>query len=121
MSLFGNILGGLASAFGGNDITWYCDGCNSILNNQPGFNTDSGTWECTECGYENDVTSSNVYSSEEEYQEQMGIPRCPSCGGMVRGDASRCNVLVQLYIMWRKILFGRRRIDKSFRSKPTHE
>ena len=87
MGLFGGILKGLSMTFGGDNITWYCDGCNSILNNQPGFNTNRGKWECTECGYDNDVTSSNVYDSEESYQEAMGIPRCPYCGGMVQGDA----------------------------------
>ena len=29
----------------------------------------------------------NVYASKEEYQEAMGIPRCPSCVGTVKGDA----------------------------------
>ena len=72
---------------GGDDVTWYCDGCNSVLNDQPGFNTSSARWTCTECGYDNDVTFDNVYASEEDYQEAMGIPRCPYCGGMVKGDA----------------------------------
>lgn len=86
MSLFGNILRGLSS-LSDDDITWYCDGCNSVLNEQNGFNVDGETWTCTECGFINDVTSDNVYESEECYQKSMGIPRCPSCGGMVQGDA----------------------------------
>lgn len=86
MRLLGSILRRLASA-GNSDITWYCDGCHAILNEQQGFSTDSGHWECTECGFDNDVTDSNVYSSEEDYQDAMGIPRCPSCGGLVAGDA----------------------------------
>lgn len=57
------------------------------MNEQDGFNTDSGIWTCTECGYVNDVSSDNVYESDEDYQDAMGIPRCPSCGGMVQGDA----------------------------------
>jgi DNA-directed RNA polymerase subunit RPC12/RpoP len=57
------------------------------LNNQEGFTTETDTWICKECGYLNDMSKENVYSSEEEYQEAMGIPRCPSCGGDVRGDA----------------------------------
>ena len=69
------------------DITWYCDGCNAVLNEQRGFSTENGTWECTECGFENDVTSDNVYDSEEDYQIAMGIPKCPYCGSMVTGDA----------------------------------
>ena len=41
-------------------ITWYCDKCGKIMNNQPGFNTHSGIWTCAECGYENDVTENNI-------------------------------------------------------------
>lgn len=87
MSLFGDILGTVFSSFGGDNVTWYCDGCHAVLNEQIGFNTDSGTWVCTECGDLNDVTSDNVFESEEAYQRSMGIPRCPYCGGMVIGDA----------------------------------
>lgn len=86
MGLFGRILSSIADAIGSED-TWYCDGCHSVLNEQDGFNTYSGRWTCTECGYDNDVSEDNLYSSEEEYQEAMGIPRCPSCGGMVQGDS----------------------------------
>ena len=86
MGLFGSILKGLFSS-GDNDTIWHCDGCNAILNEQDGFNTDSGTWICAECGFVNDVTPDNGYESEEDYQESMGIPRCPNCGGMVQGDA----------------------------------
>ena len=77
----------LSKLFGSSEITWYCDGCNSILNDQSGFNTETGTWECKECGYINDVTNDNVFESEDAYQEAMGIPRCPVCGGRVHGDA----------------------------------
>lgn len=86
MSLFGNFFKGYSS-FDDYNVTWYCDGCHSILNEQDGFNTDDGTWTCTECGFTNDVTSNNIYESEEDYQESMGIPRCPMCGGIVEGDA----------------------------------
>lgn len=87
MGLFGDILSGIASSFGESNVTWYCDGCHSVLNEQPGFSTSTGSWECAECGEINDVTDANIFNSEEEYQSQMGIPRCPSCGGMVVGDA----------------------------------
>ncbi len=88
MGLFDRLFGGSSNGYSSDDdITWYCDGCNSVLNEQEGFNTYSGSWECTECGYFNDVTSDNVFASEEAYQEAMGIPSCPYCGGMVQGDA----------------------------------
>lgn len=88
MGLLSNLLSSIVSVTKGNNtITWYCDGCNSVLNEQPGFSVDTGTWTCTESGYDNDVSSDNVFESEEAYQEAMGIPRCPFCGGMVRGDA----------------------------------
>ena len=69
------------------DVTWYCDGCNAVLNNQTGFTTSSGSWECEECGFVNDVTRDNVFRSEEEFQDSIGVPRCPTCGGLVVGDA----------------------------------
>ena len=87
MGLFGSILRGVVSSFGNSGVTWYCDGCNAVLNEQAGFNTSTGTWICTRCGESNDVSPDNVFSSEEEYQAYMGIPRCPYCGGMVVGDA----------------------------------
>ncbi|MCI5452469.1 hypothetical protein MR511_01840 [bacterium] len=39
---------------------WYCDSCNAFLNNQDGFDFDCGTWECTECGCENDIDEYNI-------------------------------------------------------------
>lgn len=33
------------------------------------------------------MTGDNVYTTEEDYQEQMGIPRCPDCGGMLVGES----------------------------------
>lgn len=86
MSFFGKLLEGLGQCTN-SSITWHCDSCNCILNNQPGFNTDSGKWICAECGFENDVSENNVYTSEYEYQSSMGILSCPICGGHVTGDA----------------------------------
>lgn len=86
MGLFRGLLKNLSSLVD-DDIIWYCDGWHSVLNEQDGFNTYSGIWTCVECGHVNDVTSDNVYESEESYQETMGIPRCPCCGGIVHGDA----------------------------------
>ena len=87
MGFFGNFFNGLVSGWGTEYTTWYCDGCGCEMNSQEGFTTVTATWTCTECGYLNDVSNENVYSSEEKYQEEMGIPRCPSCGGIVKGDA----------------------------------
>lgn len=39
---------------------WYCDGCKTLMNSQPGFTASNGVWICTECGYVNDVTSNNI-------------------------------------------------------------
>lgn len=46
-------------------VFWFCDDCEAYLNVQPGFDTESGVWVCTECGYENDVTSNNVILGDE--------------------------------------------------------
>lgn len=69
------------------EVTWYCDGCNCVLNEQEDFDTSTGIWYCTECGYENDVSSENIYDSEEDFQQAMGIPKCPWCGSTVVGDS----------------------------------
>lgn len=74
MGLFDNLFRGISR-----DVTWYCDCCNAVMNNQSGFNTSIGKWECTECGEINDVSSNNIYATEEDYQEAMGIPKCPQC------------------------------------------
>lgn len=86
MSFFNNLFRSIASSFG-SGVEWFCDGCHSTLNDQIGFTTSYSTWECTECGYENDVTDDSVFESYEAYQSAMGIPECPRCGGMVTGDA----------------------------------
>lgn len=86
MGFFGNLFSSIASSFS-STTEWYCDGCHSRLNDQSGFTTDDSTWECTECGHDNDVSDNNLYDSHEAYQSAMGIPACPRCGGMVQGDA----------------------------------
>ena len=63
-------------------VDWYCDNCDSYLNNQPGFTTETGQWECIECGSINDVTSNNILSEEEA--ENVYHQECPSCGGHMR-------------------------------------
>ena len=47
---------------GGSDggCDWVCDGCGAYMNNQPGFNTFSGKWRCTDCGALNDVSQNNI-------------------------------------------------------------
>jgi len=42
------------------DCDWYCDCCGVFMNDQPGFNASKGTWVCTNCGEENDVSDDNV-------------------------------------------------------------
>ncbi len=80
----------LDGLFGGNsasDIDWYCDSCDAYLNRQEGFTTDSGSWICTNCGAENDVTSDNIVNEEEDAFQASLQRECPKCGGhMARGQ-----------------------------------
>lgn len=55
-------------------IDWYCDGCGCYMNDQTGFNTDSGRWKCTNCGYDNDVTDGNVT------KKRVHVFRCKKMG-----------------------------------------
>lgn len=42
------------------DIDWYCDNCKTYMNNQEGFNRNTGEWICSECGWQNNVTDLNI-------------------------------------------------------------
>ena len=44
---------------------WYCDKCNTLLNNQIGFDVNCGTWNCTECG---EINYINEYEILDDYE-----------------------------------------------------
>ena len=68
------------------DCEWYCDDCDAHLNNQWGFTTITGIWTCTECGYENDVSESNILHGEEaDFVGSLYIV-CPYCHAHMRTD-----------------------------------
>ena len=63
-----------------NKYDWYCDNCDAHLNNQAGFTTDNGTWTCTKCGYDNDVSEDNILSEHmQEFVSEVTVT-CPFCG-----------------------------------------
>ena len=41
-------------------VLWHCDECGVYMNIQKGFDTSSGSWKCTNCHFENDVTEDNI-------------------------------------------------------------
>ena len=66
---------------------WYCDACNSFLNEQPGFDANCGYWMCTECCHSNKIDESEIISDSEinrfdYFGETENIPEgCAACGG----------------------------------------
>ena len=50
-------------------IDWYCDRCHAHLNDQPGFDDHKYTWACTECGYKNSISATNIYDPEEDFRK----------------------------------------------------
>ncbi len=56
------------------DIVWICDQCGALLNIQSGFHEDCGEWVCTECGFSNLIADSEVFASEDEFQEYQKNP-----------------------------------------------
>ncbi|MCR4656320.1 MAG: protein kinase [Lachnospiraceae bacterium] len=56
------------------EVSWICDGCGEMLNIQPGFSDDCDHWTCTGCGYKNKIDPSELYLSEDEYQEAKNNP-----------------------------------------------
>lgn len=55
-------------------ITWICDECEVVLNDQEGFNEDCAEWKCTKCGFVNQICESEIYLSEDEFQEAKKNP-----------------------------------------------
>ena len=82
---FLDIVGGILNALSNSgDVTWYCDGCDAELNRQSGFSTESGTWVCEECGYENDVTEDNILDEDDSERFSIFQNKCDICGGHMR-------------------------------------
>ena len=60
-------------------VFWFCDECETYLNNQEGFDRNAAKHICRNCGYENDTTFENV----------KGI--CSDCGKIIPDpDATLC-------------------------------
>ena len=89
MGLSGSKLSGIADALGSED-TWYCDGCHSVLNEQDGFNTCSGRWVCTECGYDNDVPEDNLPMTS------SGLDNLPGTGSINDGASKHVETVCLL-------------------------
>ena len=68
-----------ADEFEDNYVFWFCDECQTYLNNQEGFDCNAVKHICRNCGYENDTTFENV----------KGI--CSDCGKIIPDpDATLC-------------------------------
>ena len=55
-------------------IVWVCDKCSSMLNIQPGFSESLPEWHCKECGFLNVISESEIYLSDDDYQESLTNP-----------------------------------------------
>lgn len=68
-----------ADEFEDDYVFWFCDECNTYLNNQDGFDRHASRHICQKCGYENDTTFDNV----------KGM--CSDCGKIISDpDATLC-------------------------------
>lgn len=68
-----------ADEFEDDYVFWFCDECNTYLNNQEGFDRKASKHICQKCGFENNITSDNI----------KGI--CSDCGKILPDpDATRC-------------------------------
>ncbi len=68
-----------ADEFENDYVFWFCDECNTYLNNQEGFDSKAERHICRNCGYENDTTFDNL----------KGI--CSDCGKIIPNpDSTLC-------------------------------
>lgn len=59
-------------------IDWYCDSCNSYINDQVGFTDNKRLWVCDNCGHVNELTKENILNSKVDYQQSTDN-QCISC------------------------------------------
>ena len=63
-------------------VFWFCDGCNTYLNAQQGFDRKGTTWVCNRCGFNNDITFANVKGECKDCGTLLDNPDatiCPKC------------------------------------------
>ncbi|MFW3654634.1 Sec23/Sec24 zinc finger-containing protein [Vagococcus fluvialis] len=46
------------------NIDWYCDNCNSYLNEQDNFDDHKYTWKCTNCDFKSSISRDNIREEE---------------------------------------------------------
>ena len=51
-------------------IEWFCDRCGDRLDHQIGFDDHLRVWKCTKCGYKNRIEISEIYDSDEAWEEK---------------------------------------------------
>jgi ribosomal protein L37AE/L43A len=64
------------------EYEYFCTKCGAVLNGQPGFDPDNGTWTCTECGqflFGEDVDKGDLFPGTAWY--------CDNCGALLNKQA----------------------------------
>lgn len=41
-------------------VNWWCDNCDALLNEQPGFSDSHRTWKCRNCGHVNRIDEDQI-------------------------------------------------------------
>ena len=76
-------------------VFWFCDECNSYLNNQEGFDRNASRHVCQECGYENDTTFTNIKGVCSDCGKLLPNPEatlCADCRQLRRNKAKKLAV-----------------------------
>lgn len=47
------------------EVDWYCDECDAHLNDQSGFDDESSSWHCAECGHKNRIAADEIFDPYE--------------------------------------------------------
>ena len=55
------------------DVDWFCDNCDSYLNNQRGFDDRKYIWKCRKCGYKNSISATNIRSEDPFCMDMAGF------------------------------------------------
>ncbi|WP_413527699.1 Sec23/Sec24 zinc finger-containing protein [Marinilactibacillus psychrotolerans] len=53
------------------EVDWFCDNCNTYLNDQSGFNDHKYLWQCTKCGFKNSISSTNIFYTADKNSDDF--------------------------------------------------
>lgn len=76
-------------------VFWFCDGCETYLNVQNGFDRKGTTWICTQCGFNNDITFNNLRGQCKDWGALLLNPDATICHDCKTRRMEKAQIILQ--------------------------